>query len=286
MGRIATALVGVALVFGGCGGSSPTTNPLAVIISAADKTKEAGTARVSMDMKMDGPTGAVTMTAEGLFDMASKTGEMTMEMEMPDAPAGTPDLGTTEAVFQGTVIYMKMAALSAQLPPGKPWVSFDLQSVGEEVGLDFEALMQSGTSDPTQTLEYLRGASGEVETVGEEEVRGAPATHYRASISFDKILEQAPPELRDRLKPSIELMKEWAGADQIPVELWIDEEGRLVRMEQAFEYAAGPAAGSSMDMAMEMYDFGIEVDVQVPPPSQVTDLQELMSRAGQAPAAP
>lgn len=287
MRRIAIAAVGLFLVLGtACGGTSPgESNPLAVILLAADKTQEVGTARASMDMEMDGPSGAVVATGEGLFDIAAKRGEMTMEMEMPDAPAGTPDLGTIESVYDGTVVYMKMPAATA-LPDGKPWIRFDFQTVGESMGLDFGALMQAGTSDPTQSLQYLRGASGEVETIGEEEVRGETAIHYRATIVFDKIVEQAPAEQRDRLRPTIEVMKEWVGSAGVPVDVWIDDEGRMVRLDQRFEYAAGPAAGTSMAMTLEMYDFGVEVDVEVPPASQVTDLQELMERAGQPPAAP
>lgn len=278
MKRMAIVIFGLILVVGGCGGSADS-NPLATIVLAADRTQEAGTARMWMDMTMDGPDGLVTSTSDGAFDMDAGHGHMTMDMDMPDAPAGTPELGTTEAVYAGTTIYMKMPTLSAHLPPGKPWVSLDLQAAGEEVGLDFGALMQSGTSDPTQTLQYLRGASGEVTVVGEETVRGADATHYRATISLDKIVEEAPDDLRDRLKPTIELLKEWAGTDELPVDVWIDDEGRMVRQSQSFTYAAGPAAGTSMDMTLEMYDFGTDVEVDLPPPSEVTDLVELMQRS-------
>lgn len=279
MKRIAAAIVGSVFVLGACGGSGTSSNPLGAIVLAAEKTQEAGSARVWMDMEMDGPTGASTTTGEGVFDMAAEQGQMTMEMDMVDAPAGTPGLGTTEAVFDGTVMYMKIPGLSAQLPGSKPWLSVDLQQVGEEVGVDMGALIQAGGSDPTQSLQYLRGASGDVETVGEEEVRGIDTTHYRASISFDKIVEQAPADLRDRLEPTIELLKEWAGSDEMPVEVWIDDEGRMVRQRQSFEYAAGPAAGTSMKMTMEMYDFGVDVDVDIPPDSQVTDFAELMKRS-------
>jgi hypothetical protein len=279
MKRFAVAVIGTALAISACGGeSSSGSNPLAVIALAADKTQEAGTARMSMEMVMDGPTGRINSSAEGVLDMASKQVEMTMEMEMPDAPAGTPDMGTIEGVMDGTVMYMKMPALSAQLPSGKPWVSFDFQKIGEEMGMDMGALMQAGGSDPTQAMQYLRGASGEVKTLGEEEVRGFATTHYRATIVFDKIVEQAPGDLRDRLEPTVDLIKEWAGTDEMPVEVWIDDQGRMIRQKQSFEYAAGPAAGMSMDMTLEMYDFGVQVDIEPPPPSQVTDLHDLMKQ--------
>lgn len=279
--RIVVAVVGLAVLGGACGDSSGGTNPLATIVLAADKTHEAGSARIFMNMQMEAPNGRMTTTGEGAVDMATKQGEMTMEMEMPDAPAGTPDLGTTEAIFEGTTIYMKMPALSAQLPPGKPWVSFDLQKVGEQLGMDLGALMQAGGSDPSQSLQYLRGASGEVETVGEEEVRGAPATHYKATIVFDKVVSEAPEDLQDAIEPTIDILREWLGADQMPIDVWIDDEGRMVRQQQSFDYEAGPAQGTSVSMTMEMFDFGTEVDVEPPSPSEVTDLGELMNEMGQ-----
>jgi hypothetical protein len=272
---------------GACGQGSPAgSNPLGVIILAAEKTEQAGTARMSMDMEMDGPSGLITSTAEGAFDMASKRGHMTMEMDMAEAPAGTPDMGQIEAVFDGTVIYMKMPALSAQIPGGKPWISYDLQKAGEQLGLDLGALMQAGTSDPTQSLQYLRGASGDVEVIGEEEIRGVTATHYRASVSFAKIAEQAPEEAREAVEATVKQLEEWVGADEMPIDVWIDSEGRMVRQTQSFEYAAGPASGTSVTMTMEMYDFGVDVDIEVPPASDVTDigaLMEEMEKPGTAP---
>lgn len=276
MKRIAIAIIGLALLTGACGDPAGSSNPLATIVLAADKTQEAGTARMSMDMVMDGPTGLVESSGEGVLDMGAGSVQLSMEMEMPDAPAGTPDMGTIEAVFEGTMMYMKMPALSSQLPSGKPWVSFDFQKIGEEMGMDMGALMQAGGSDPTQSMQYLRGASGEVQTLGEEEVRGFATTHYRATIVFDKIVEQAPADLRDRLEPTVDLIKEWAGTDEMPVEVWIDDQGRMIRQRQSFEYVAGPAAGTSMDMTLEMYDFGVDAQIEAPPAAQVTDLRELM----------
>lgn len=279
MKRIAAATVGSLFVLGACGSPGSSSNPLAVIVLAADKTQEAGSARVWMEMEMDGPTGLTNTTGDGVFDMSGKAGHMTMEMDMPDAPAGMPELGTSEVVFDGTVMYMKMPALTSQIPGAKPWVSFDLEQAGKEAGVDMGALMQAGGSDPTQSMEYLRGAAGDVETLGEEEVRGIDTTHYSASISFDKIVEQAPADLRDRLEPTIEQLKEWVGSDEMPVEVWIDDEGRMVRMKQDVEYATGPAAGTSMKVTMEIYDFGTAVEVEIPPASQVTDFRELMQGA-------
>ena len=268
--RIAASLVCVFLL-SSCGGAQE--NPLSVITLAADKTAEVGTARVAMDMTMTTSEGEIRTSGEGVFDLDALQGEMTMNVVGP----GNPEAMTMEGVFDGTKIYMKFpASIAAQMPGGKSWISMDLQEVGEQEGLDFNALMQSGSSDPTQTLHYLRGASGDIETVGEEEIRGTPTTHYKATIDYDKVAEQAPADVREGMERNVELIKEWLGDDTAPIDVWIDEEGFARRMKTSAEYAAGPAAGTQMSMTMDLFDFGVEADIEIPPPSEVTDFAELM----------
>jgi hypothetical protein len=39
-----------------------------------------------------------------------------------------------------------------------------------------------------------------------------------------------------------------------------------------------PGQQGDMTMTMELYDFGVEVDVEPPPESEVTDIQELLNQ--------
>lgn len=183
---------------------------------------------------------------------------------------------TIDMVFEDLVVYMKYPMMSALAPGAKTWVKMDLQKLGQEAGMDFGSMMQSGSSDPSQMLEWLRGVSGDMEVVGEEEVRGAPATHYKGTIDLNKVADQAPEELREQMKASIDAMTKAVGVDAIPVEVWIDEQGRAVRMAQSFDFEQGATAGSSMSMTMDIFDFGTEVDIEIPPASETTDFQELM----------
>lgn len=286
VGRIAVPFLCVLFLAScGTGEENPLTraddSPLAAITLAADKTAGIGTARVAIDMTMTTSEGEMRSTGQGVFDIEARLGEMTMEVAGPGMPGGM----TMDGVFDGMVIYMRYPPeIADQMPGGKPWIRMDLQAAGAEAGLDFNAMMQGASSDPTQSLHYLRGASGEVETVGEEDVRGTPTTHYKAVIDFDKVAAQSPPDARDAMEKNIEVIKEWLGTDTAPFETWIDEEGYMRRMKMAFSYESGPAAGTDMSMTMDMYDFGVEADIQVPPPSQVTDLAELMEKMqGKAP---
>jgi len=279
--RLGSLALFIAL-FGSACGQPPGegADALKLIAASADTTTAEGTARMTMHMTMSMPQGEVTMDAEGSQDFANQRGEMTMTMQMPPEAGAMGGEQKIEMVFADLIVYMKFPMMSELAPGSKPWISMDLQKMGEEAGMDFGSLMQSGGNDPSQMLEWLRGVSGDIEVVGEEEVRGAPATHYRGTIDLKNVLEQMAGEMRSQMESTIDEMTETLGASTFPIDVWIDGEGRVVRMAQSFDFEKGATAGAFMTMTMDFFDFGIPVDVRVPPASQTTDFQELMGSMG------
>lgn len=269
----------VLLVGASCGqpsGSSGAADPTELIAASADTTTAAGTSKMSMQMTTVMPQGEFSMDAEGAYDYANQRGAMTMTMDLGEAAGQMGGPMDIEMVFEDMVIYMKYPMLSDLSGDAKPWIRMDLQEIGEQAGMDFGSLMQSGTTDPTQMLEWLRGASGDIEVVGEEEVRGATTRHYKGTIDFNKVVEQAPADVRDALRSTVDMMVKTIGTSNVPFEVWIDEEGRAVRIAQSFEYEEGAVAGGSMSMTLDLFDFGSDVNVQIPPASQTSDFKELM----------
>ena len=64
--------------------------------------------------------------------------------------------------------------------------------------------------------------------------------------------------------------------------LAVDVDARRVIRRQRFEFAFEPQNGGqkvSFRYDIELYDFGVEVDVQPPPEADTADLTELLSRA-------
>jgi hypothetical protein len=280
--RLVSVAVLVLLIGASCGqpsGSSSTGDPTELIAASADTTSAAGTAKMSMQMTTVMPQGEFVVDAEGAYDFANKRGAMTMQMDLGEA-AGEMGPMDIEMVFEDMVIYMKYPMLSELSADAKPWIRMDLQEVGEQAGMDFGSLMQSGTSDPTQMLEWLRGASGDIEVVGEEDVRGVMATHYKGTIDFNRVVEQAPADVRDALRATVDMMVKTIGTSNVPFEVWIDEAGRAVRIAQSFEYEEGAVAGGSMSMTLDLFDFGTDVEVQIPPASQTSDFKDLMGSMG------
>ena len=275
---IAAALAAIGLA--GCGGSENLAeglSPQAAVAEAATKTAEAGSARVSFTGTMEGvPGGPFTFTGEGEF--SDRQGRMTFDMSDLGAAAGGAFGGEMEMVMDGLLIYMKFPPdIASQLPGGKQWLRIDLAAAGDELGIDFEELMQFQQTDPTQTLQYLRGASEDFEEVGSEEVRGVETTHYRGTVDLRKALEQIPAESREGFERVLELV----GETRMPFEVWIDDDGLARRMKYEQPLPAGQGSqDASMGLTMEMYDFGTEVDVEPPPANEVVDLQELIGQGG------
>ena len=256
-----------------CGGES--LSPQAAVAQAATKYEEAGSSRVSMSATIkDVPGGPFTFTGEGEFDR--ERGHMTMDMSSLGEATGGAFAGEMEMILEDLVMYMRFpAAITRQLPRGKSWVRIDLREAGKELGINLEELMQVQQSDPTQSLQYLRGASDDFEEVGEEEVRGVATTHYRGTIDLRKAAEQLPGKARETFERATDLI----GTVKLPFDVWIDDDGlaRRMKYEQPLPSARGEAG--AMELTMELFDFGVDVDIEPPPNNEVIDIQELI-RAG------
>jgi hypothetical protein len=249
-------------------------------MQAADETSAAGSYRASFEMTMSGVAPQpVTMTGDGIFDSSARQGRMTMDMSKLGAASGQ-DLGEAEVIFDDFVLYMRFPFLTRLQPSLKPWLKIDIREFGKQQGLDFGQLSQLN-QDPSQTLQYLRAASGDVEEIGREEVRGVETTHYGMTVDLRKVVEQAPEGLRGQLRASIDQLIEQSGVSNVPTEVWIDDDGLARRLRLTYpDMRFAPGQQGDMTMEMDLYDFGVDADVKPPPKDKVTDLQELMSQGG------
>lgn len=290
--------VGTALVAGACGSDgddsarSTSTNkakerPTQVVLAAADKTAEAKSSRMTFTLLMQGmqgvqgvPGGNVTVTGDGAFDYANRQGAFTLNLPS----FGGMQVGQIEAVSTGTTVYEKFPPQLASLLGGKPWVKFDLNQLAQGTGVDFNSISQASSGDPTQTLQYLKGAGDMVE-VGREQLRGETVTHYRGTFDMAKAAATAPPEQQ----PSLQKMAQIYGSQQIPVDVWVDGEQRLRKLSYVVdlgrlnlpaESTGGQRPTGTFTFTLDLFDFGTPVTVTVPPPDQVTDLAQLLARSG------
>jgi hypothetical protein len=282
-------LVVLAALIAGCGGDDDGGSA-ELLTEAASKTTNEGSARIAFrGSSQGGLPQPIEFRGDGVVDNAKRLGQLEFDFGSlasalpPDAQLQAEDL-TGEVIFEGFVFYMRFPLLANLLGDDKQWIKFDAKAIGEAQGLDLSQFTQFGQADPSQALQYLRAVSGEVEEKGEEEVRGVSTTRYSAEVDLRKFPDVLPEDQRDQAKQGADALIDQLGGDTtLPMDVWVDEDGLIRR--QRFEFAFEPPTGGqrvSFRYDIELYDFGVEADVQPPPAAETADLTELLSRAAES----
>ena len=264
--RLAALLLTLALLFGlgacsdGSDGSDDDGRPPTEALSAAaTATQDAGTAGVEFEQVSDVQGQQLTTTSEGVVDFESGDSEATVSVQLPGQEAQEVDL-----ITKGSVAYMEAGALP-DVPANAKWLSIDLEKSGQELGVNIEALRQNGASQ----LAYLTQTSN-VEEVGTESVRDVETTHYSFTTNLADLAANGPEELRASYQSVMDL----TGLETIPSEVWVDDDDLVRRLSFEVEIEQG-GQQIAQTTTIEYFDYGVEVDVQAPPPNEVVDFSEL-----------
>lgn len=263
MRRLTTAAA-VTLVLAACGSPSSTQRDAADVVAlAAETMRDAGSMSFTMDMAMSGEGFSMEMDAEGAMDMENRLGQITMQMPGFFGFGGADT--SIEMRLIDDVMYMKIPDVggTAGLPQGKTWMRVDLNDVGGGLA----AGDPFSSSDPTAYADFLRGVSGDVETVGQEDIRGHATTHYRAEVDLGKALEQLPKEQQDLAGEQLEAFKDQFGVGSMPIDVWIDNDGLIWR--ESFVMELGESG--RMTMSFDVLEYGVPVEVEEPPAGEVID---------------
>jgi hypothetical protein len=239
------------------GGDSDGGGPLNAIAQAAERTQEQPGGRAAMRGVVSSPARPVpyTMTGQVVFDAE---GHSRMAMTVQRDEGGDPV--KIDAVTDGTVMYMRSSQFGS-LPDGKEWMALDL-ALGEDIDTTLPANV-----DAQGELVLLERATGEVQKLGVEDVRGVPTTHYRGTVGVAENAELLREEGAEELASYIERK-----GSPMRVEAWIDADGLVRRMRlvhsQPSEKDEGP---TTMDMSVDFFDFGISPEIDVPDSSEAFD---------------
>ena len=275
MTRVLLALQVIALAVGltACGGDALALDPVA---NAAAKTVESGSSRVEFTVSMKVGADSVGMTGSGAFDYQEARGEATYSMRLPMFGEVGMDMRLI-----GTKVFVRLpeALAGAGLTGGKEWASVDIGTSLEQAGLGGLDFTQQ--QDPAQMLQYLRAASTGVTEAGSATVRGVETTRYRGRLDFRKALDagieelELSPEERRRARQGMEAMLDQLGAEGVPFEVFVDDDGLLRRMTMDMSMQM---EGERVTMAVKMdyFDFGTDVNVQAPPASDVFDATRVL----------
>jgi hypothetical protein len=269
--KVMAVLLGLLLTLAACGGDDADNadddrSPGEALADAIAATQDAGTARIASDQVTSAAGQEITTSLEGTTDLASGDSEATLELSLPGQEAQSAEL-----ITEGSIAYIEAAAF-----PGAPtdagWISIDFQEMGEQMGINLEAFRQNGAGQ----LAYLSEVA-DVEEVGSETVRDAETTHYRFDTNLAALAESGPEELRASYEQLIQI----TGAEEIPTQVWIDEDDRVRRIVTELQMEQ-QGQEITQESTIEYYEFGVEVDVQPPPEDDTVDLSEL-GGVGQTP---
>ena len=256
----AVALAGVAL--SGCGRQP------AEVAEAAVKTADAGTARFSVRVAIDGGLSSTEMRGSGVIDVRRRRGSLLFDLPcapFPGGPRFSEEESRLEEVFAASRIYLRGSLFDRVLPKGRKWVEIDLERSGSVPGVDLSGLSELSQGDPRQTLDLLRAVSDDVEAVGEKRVRGAATTHYRATVDLGRYPALLPPAERPRARRTVEQLTDLLGTRELPLEAWVDDAGLVRRTRQSFPLRAdGLDLPTNVTVEVEYFDFGTDVAVEVP----------------------
>jgi hypothetical protein len=121
--------------------------------------------------------------------------------------------------------------------------------------------------DPIGPLDLLSRQVIEIADVGHEPVRGTGTTHLRASLALagdaaDGATAPSAGSLEGRL---------WAaGAEVLPIDVWVDGEGVVRRLDVSLDDAlAGRSGPTGLTTTFELYDVGGDVEVVIPDDAEV-----------------
>lgn len=254
---ILAILTSTAVLAVGCGGNVTSLDPLA---EAAERTQDAPTARFVLEATIRDPDEG-TIAFRGPGAIADHGRLMSMRMTMP-ARMLDPELGKGDVEFEmiaaGDAFYFSGGPFS-DLGEGKKWLKVR----------DDAPFPDLGQNDPSQMLEYLQ-ATAEIRELGQARVRGVATKRYSARIQLAKLAERISSESGKSMRRALE-QAESSGIKEIPLEVWVSRDGFVRRLEM--DWSVG---GAGLVFTMDLFDFGTEVDVRVPPPSQVLDVSELL----------
>jgi hypothetical protein len=241
-------------------------NPFNPIAQAAERTQQMPGARIKIEAiyTSAGLPQPVVATGSGVYNARSNRTRITLSVPSPQL--GTVEL---EGVGDDRTVYIRSAEISADLPPGRPWMA-----IKPWMGRT-EATAMAGNGDTEGTLEMLRATGGEVESLGRERLQGVSTERYRGSIDLRRHADLLAAAGEGAAARQYERLAEEV-PDPVGVEVWVDDRQviRMTRMTMTLP-RSGDSAAVTMDMRTEFSHFGQAPKIHLPSPARTFDATPL-----------
>jgi hypothetical protein len=181
------------------------------------------------------------------------------------------------AVFQivsGPIVYQRRVGAAAT-SDGRAWRKLDLRDLYDDrEDLRASAYGQNALS-PLALIDLLRGAlTGSVRRVGEEDLDGVRATHYRVNFAFDKAFDDAPDDLREGVEAGLAVMgSAYDGVSK--GEVWLDAKGLPRRIIVTVRASRGREQAIDFRFRLDLFGFGLGTAIHLPRQKEIARVNSL-----------
>jgi hypothetical protein len=186
-------------------------------------------------------------------------------------------VGKIDMLIDDQSVYMRGGALDQVIgeEKGTPqWLFVDLTSSDPAVQ-QFSGL-SSGQNDASLLLYFLFGTTGDVEEVGAESVDGAETTRYSSTVDLTRALTEAPAEVREALQFNLDQLETQGVETRLEADVWIDADQLIRRVSYVYRLS-DTAGGGQMVTTVNLSDFGVPVELEIPDPHDVVDVTEVQA---------
>ena len=104
--------------------------------------------------------------------------------------------------------------------------------------------------------------------MGSDTIGGVSTTHYKVTVD----LERAAARLSGSGRRSLQRVIQSTGTKKLPVDVWVDGDGYVRKVE----YSQGSGNGKAVKVTMELHDFGSPKQIEAPPAASVIDFQKAL----------
>jgi len=233
------------------------------VAAAAGRTVEAGTARLfaawstgsplpeTADRRCDGVADLAVRRASVLQSLFFTDG-LTAKVVAEHADSGIPErLEQSQMIYDGANAYIRVA---------NRWTGFFL----------VDPSGPRGVTDPLWPLDALFGASNDAVEIGSEIVRGVPVTRFRLTVDLACADAALPAGVSVPSGPFRML-------SALPAEVWLDAAGLARRISVCSDPTT--VADKQVWSIVELWDFGLPVDIMPPRPDEVLPPAEAYRQA-------
>jgi hypothetical protein len=271
-----TALTGCGSAAGPAGSPGSTSasaspkaaaSPLQAVQAAYTKTSDERSMQFVLEGKFSSTGMSMAINASGVEDVSTKAADITMTM---------PIVGKMEMRLVDGVAYAKLDGdgTGGILNTDGKWIKVDDQEMADSLGAD-------SSFDADEMLQLLKGTSSSgVTDKGSATVRGVQTTHYAAQLDIAKLAAIEGDSFEDS---DVQSMMKETGMSSLPIDLYIDAQGRVRRLGMSMTMKDTPSASPSsseeddfpmsgtFSMTVDFFNFGLPVHITAPAPSEITD---------------